>query len=36
MSYPQARHLYGRLIGEEQTVSASERMDDLKKELELR
>ncbi len=36
MSYPQVRHLYGRFIGEDQTISPSERMEDLQKELELR
>jgi hypothetical protein len=30
------RHLYGKLINEDQTISAKEKLQDLEKELELR
>jgi hypothetical protein len=30
------RHLYGKLINEDQTFSAKEKLEDLEKELELR
>lgn len=36
MSYPQVRHLYGKLINEDQTISPIEKLEDLEKELELR
>ncbi len=36
MSYPQVRHLYGKLINEDQTISPIEKLEDLERELELR
>ena len=36
MSYPQVRHLYGKLINEDQSFSPKEKLEDLEKELELR